>query len=252
MTGFAMRKVLGCLLMPAGLLGLLLLAATILAWRRSRKAGIALLALTVLYALAGNVQLGNRLMLGLERAYPAVDLAALEPYDAVYVLGGGADRDDLGGAELTAAGDRFLTATRLWFAGRTRRLVAGGVAPGPLNGRIRDGGEVSRELWLALGVPPEAILVLDRPCLNTKDEIRACRALREREGWRRLGLVSSASHLPRVQALARRSGLEAEAVPADRQGRHEAFQLHHLIPQGHGFDLIHTACWEHLGRLADR
>jgi len=252
MVVFATRKVLGCLLMPAGLLWLLLLCSTLLAWRRRRRTGFLLLALTVLYALAGNVMVGNRLMLGLEGAYPAVDPAALEPFDAVYVLGGGADRDELGQAELTASGDRVLVAARLWYAGKARRLVAGGVGPLAFHGRVRDGGEVSRELWMALGIPDEAILVLDRPCLNTRDEIRACRALRDRLGWRRLALVSSASHLPRVEALARRFGLEAQVLPADRQGRREGFQVQNLLPQGHGFHMVQDACWEYLGRLADR
>jgi uncharacterized SAM-binding protein YcdF (DUF218 family) len=251
MSLLELQKTLGSLLMPAGLLWVLLGALAFLLLRRRQRL-LALLGALVwaLYGLAGNYYVGTALMAGLERSIPVADSQG-EPFDAAFVLGGGTELGPAGTPILGSAGDRVAEAARLWHAGRTRFLVASGwgrdAATGP-----RDLGEETRVLWMGLGVPREAIVVVDTPCWVTRDEIRAYRPLADRMGWRRMALVSSAWHLPRALVLAKRAGLEVHPVGSDWRGRGGAFLLHHLVPEGEGFQRTSLACWEHLGHMVGR
>ena len=206
-----------------------------------------LLGIALLYACAGNEYIGAALRDGLERAVPPVDPERLEPFDAVCVLGGGSDTDTSGNPKLGSAGDRVFLAARLWHAGKARLLVTGGMSLDAVAG-IRDEGQATRALWRAVGIPDQAILTVPEPCWNTRDEIKAYQRLHAQYGWKRVALLSSAAHLPRAMALASKAGLACTPLGADRLQRRHAFQIHCLVPDGKGFDLIQRACWEYLGR----
>jgi len=251
-TFFALQKTLGLLLMPAGLVWLFLLASGGLCLLRKQRLPALLFLLVALgYALAGNVYLGTTLMARLEAAVPPVEVAAVAPFDAVCVLGGGSQQDPFGQPQANLSGDRIVLAARLWHAGKARVLVASGMSRDSL-GASRNLGEETRALWLSLGVPEAAIRVVDEPCWNTRDEILADRRLQLRYGWKRVGLVSSAWHLPRALALARKAGLDAAPLGSDWRGRPHPFQLQLLVPQAEGFWDVQRACWEWLGRRVGR
>ncbi len=248
MSLFSIEKALGFLAMPVGLIWLLLLATLLHCLRRGQwRAAAMVLAVVGLYTCAGDRYLAQALIGTLERRVPPVALADLEPFDAVWVLGGGSSQNPLGAPELSDSGDRIFLAARLWHAGKARLLVASGFSREGVAGP-RDAGQETRALWQAVGVPDSAILAVAEPCWNTRDEIQACRRLQTRFGWKRLALVSSASHLPRAMALARRAGLTCTPLGADRLWRPRALQLYDLVPQGEGFETCQRACWEYLGR----
>jgi uncharacterized SAM-binding protein YcdF (DUF218 family) len=252
MTWFSLEKAVGLLAMPVGLIWLLILAQAGFCLRRRQRGPAALcLGIALLYGCAGNRYLASALAASLERRVPPVELAALEPFDAVFVLGGGSEQDPAGAPELGPAGDRLFLAARLWHAGKARLLVASGVARDGVAG-FRDGGQETRALWQAVGIPDRAILAVAEPCWNTRDEIRAYARLQARYQWRRMGLVSSANHLPRAMALAARAGLVFTPLGADRIGRERRFELQGLVPQGIGFETTQRACWEYLGRWLGR
>jgi uncharacterized SAM-binding protein YcdF (DUF218 family) len=246
---FDLAKAAGHLLMPAGLLWLTLLASAGLLLRRRQWAAGALVVLSaILFAAAGNFYAGSAMMAGLERRIPPLELERAQPFDAVFVLGGGTDLDPWGRPILGEAGDRVAAAARLWHAGKARLLVASGSGLDAVTGP-RDLGAETRTIWLGMGVPRDAILVVERPCLNTRQEIQAYRELQDRRHFKRMALVSSASHLPRALALAEKAGLAFTPVGADWRGRSHAFQVQRLVPAGDGFLLTQRACWEHLGRF---
>jgi uncharacterized SAM-binding protein YcdF (DUF218 family) len=249
---FSLEKALALLVMPTGLIWMLILAAALFCWRRRQRGPAALcLGIALLYAVAGNLYVGGALMGSLERTTRPVNVDALQPFDAVFVLGGGGDQDEAGGPELSAAGDRIFLAARLWHAGKARMLVASGMAHDGVHG-TEDGGQETRALWRAVGIPDQAILPVAEPCWVTRDEIQAYARLQAKYGWRRMALVSSASHLPRALALAAKAGLEVTPLGADRVGRSRPFQFQHLVPQGGGFLGTQRACWEYLGRWLGR
>lgn len=247
----ALTKLFGMLLMPLGLIWLGLWAAAFWAFRRrARGLGLALMGLAVALALAGNVQVGHALVGRLESEVQAYG-ADEPPLEAVFVLGGGSQVNAQGRPALGDSGDRIAEAARLWHAERVKILVASGASSEGGSGR-RDLGEETRELWKGMGIPDAAIRVIGEPCIITRDEVRAYRRLKAKEGWQRVGLLSSALHLPRAMALARREGLAAIPVASDRLGRVPRFQLWHLVPQSDGLCETQRACWEWLGRRMGR
>jgi uncharacterized SAM-binding protein YcdF (DUF218 family) len=251
MHGLGLQKLLGCLFMPSGMVWLGLLIATIWAWKR--KLGglrVLLMALFLLDTLAGNRWVGTLLLRRLESRIPALDRNAA-PFDAICVLGGGSDLDRQGKPQLEAAGDRIAAAARLYHEGRARTLVASGCSDDDLSGS-RNLGQETRQLWLGMGIPSEAILVVDRPCRITREEIAAYREMQKAHDWRRVGLLSSAWHLPRAMTLASRTELMVTPIPADSRSRERRFQIQYLIPQERGFTYVHLACWEYLGRWVGR
>ena len=247
-----LQKTLAQLIMPSGLLWLLLLALTLLLARRRQWLPAALaLAGWGLFGIAGNHYVGAALLAGLERTVPAVDLAKVEPFDAVFVLGGGTEIDPAGRPILGTSGDRVFTAARLWHQGKAGCLVASGVA-WDAPGGLRDGGQETRALWLALGIPDRAMLVVKEPCRITREEIAAYRKLQDSHHWQRIALVSSAWHLPRALRLAAKAGLAVTPVGSDWRGRPQAFQLQRLVPTGEGLENTRYACWERLGAWVGR
>ena len=247
----AFSKLIGMLCMPTGLLWLGLLLAMFWAFRRRMRGLGGLLAFLFLgFTLAGNPQVGALLMNRLESTIPSLPENAA-PLDALFVLGGGSQLDDRGRPFLNVSGDRITEAARLWHAGKVKCLVASGTLDDARSGRRNLAGE-TREIWESLGIPSTAIRAIEEPCFITRDEIQAYGRLMVQEDWHRVGLLSSAWHLPRAMALAKRAGLEVLPIPSDARGRVHRFQLWHLVPQEEGFQKTQLACWEMLGRLVGR
>ena len=248
---FELRKFVGACLMPAGLVWLGLLAfARVLARRAGRPLAGAALALWLLYTLAGNAWLGSFALERLERRYATVDPLGQGRFDAVLVLGGGVEVGDDGSPTLTAAGDRVVLAVRLFRAGRTPLLLATGpylLLPG---GVATSNAAATAAIWMQLGVPEGSIVLLEGP-RTTTDEVLALKTAVAERGWRRVGLLTSAWHLPRAMRLCRRYGVEAVPLPADAVGTPPP-RLRFLVPQQDGFQSVQTACWEVLGALVGR
>jgi uncharacterized SAM-binding protein YcdF (DUF218 family) len=103
-----------------------------------------------------------------------------------------------------------------------------------------------------MGIPEGAIVQVREPLRTTSDEIARYKALVEERGWKRVGLVSSAWHLPRALALCREQGLEVVPIPANHRGRPAWPSPAYLVPQFDGFLDVQFACKEYLGRLVGR
>ena len=247
----AFSKLIGMLCMPTGLLWLGLLLAMFWAFRRRVQGLGGFLAFLFLgFALAGNPQVGALLMDRLESTIPPLPENAA-PLDALFVLGGGTQVDGRGRPILGEGGDRIMEAARLWHAGNVRRLVASGASDDASTGRRNLGAE-TLEIWKSMGIPNTAIRAIEEPCFTTREEIQAYGRLMVQEGWHRVGLLSSAWHLPRAMALARQAGLEVLPIPSDERGRIPRFRLWHIVPQEEGFQKTQLACWEMLGRRVAR
>ncbi len=245
-------KMLALLVMPAGAAWLIMIVATVASWRRSPRAlTIALAAATVLYALAGNVWLGAALMGGMERRIPPIDPATVPAFDAVFVLGGGTETTAEGLPEFGGAGDRLAVAAQLFHAGKAPRLVSSGSSIASLE-EARDLAQETATLWRGLGVPADAIITLPPTAIITSTEVASYRDVIASHGWRRVGLISSAWHLPRALRTCARLGLSMVPIGADRHGRIPGLAAYWLIPQERGFRDVQLACWEWLGMLMGR
>jgi uncharacterized SAM-binding protein YcdF (DUF218 family) len=201
---FLLSKLLPLLVYPLGLA--LLLQTVSLLGRRRRWApwlsgtGIGLLWLAAM-PLASRV-----LTQRLERQALALMPQPLPRADAVVALGGGllAPLPPRHSVEVGDAGDRLITALRLLRQGKADWLVVSG---GSVSLRKDDStpgeGAQASALALELGAPA-AKIVANGQGRNTAEELRALDALARRRGWRSLLLVTSATHLPRAVATARR------------------------------------------------
>jgi uncharacterized SAM-binding protein YcdF (DUF218 family) len=187
----------------------------------------------------------------LEAEVPNLGETPSEAFDAACVFGGATEVDSFGRPQLACSGDRVMAAARLYHGGLARVLVASGVSEDDPAGPRNLGAE-ARHLWLSVGIPESAICVVETPCRVTKEEVFAFRSLKESRGWTRVALVSSAWHLPRIQRLAKRAGLDAVPYGSDWRGRHHVFQWQDCVPQGAGFWRVNLAAWEYVGRWAGR
>lgn len=240
------KKVVAHLLMPAGFLWLVLLIA--LMWpglTKSMRIGTWVFFLA--YSLAGSPYVGVWLLRILEKSYYAYEQPS-EKLDLLVVLGGGTGMSPGGRPALGNHGDRITRPAVLFSEGLVGTLVTTG------RSITEDGADrlLSREtsqLWQAMGIPADRIIEISEP-RNTSEELAAvAKLVKEHPEWKRLGLGTSASHLPRALDEARAQGLEMIPVPSDFRSGSMIFSPMYLVPQGRGFRDVQAAMWEFLGRM---
>lgn len=135
---------------------------------------------------------------------------ALPTADAIVCLGGGVgiSPQEIVGLNLIGASDRPVTAVELLRRGKAPRLLIGG------GGSPKLGNEADAvKAWLALWQLSNAEIISLGKCLDTHDEAEKVAALVKQNGWKRILLVTSASHMRRAQAVFQKS-CGVEIVPA--------------------------------------
>ncbi|RYD83731.1 MAG: YdcF family protein [Verrucomicrobiaceae bacterium] len=207
------------LIQPFGFVWLCLLVLTLrLCWIRLWRFAVATGALVVLMFIVGATDFPGALLRSLEREFAGVQVEQLPEVDAVVLLGGGGQpsRFEASSLHLTRAGDRVLMAVHLMRLGKAPVLVIGGGA-GKLDGTLRNEADLVRNWisdWNLLKTPRQTtpeILSLGH-CTDTHHEALKVRALADSRGWRRVLLVTSASHMRRALATFRTAGVAAEPV----------------------------------------
>lgn len=178
-------------------------------WRHWRRLSTTLLFAALTIAYCGSLTpVGDALIGRLEQRHPPLaENSVPANIAAVVVLGSGYRPRD--GFPVTSAFDeeglaRIVEGVRLLKRFPGAKLVMSGGAPPNLTPSALGYARVAREL----GVPEEALMVLDRP-LDTDEEADAVAQL---FGSTPFILVTSASHMPRAVRLMERAG--AAAVPA--------------------------------------
>lgn len=248
-----LKKAIGRAFLPMGLLWLFFLARMVFcAGRGDTRCAWRVGAVAVALTIIGNEPLGQLLMGRLEAPYQA-DPFSEAPFDAIIVLGGGAKAGPHEHHELGPAGDRIFLGARLLLAGKTTTLVTTGSPIDSFQGSF-DGVSATARLWSEVGVPASAIVQVGQT-RTTAEEAVACAKLITQRRWRRVGLVSSAWHLRRAEALfgrANSSGATIVALAADHRGVPSWEGLYSLIPVGNGAWLQQKAIWEIIGAAVGR
>lgn len=216
-----LEKMLTEMAQPYGLLWIALtlgLGSSVSLWLRGgvrRPMWISLLGLWIAATLAGNRWAVDVALQ--QTQFPAAAAAtaagAETTYDVLIVLGGGIGQGPLGRPQLLADGDRIRPPLQLWHAGRVERILLTGSATIPGHPHV---AELTAQLLIECGVSADAIQTVGGR--NTTEEMAAIRKLVDEWGSDRgdapgrVGLVTSAFHMPRALRLARRQGLE-QLVP---------------------------------------
>lgn len=243
---FVIKKWIPRLAMP---IGLLWMSSTGLAcWylARARRVGRWLAALSLFSWVTSCNPIAVLLLGALESGYRSP--AEGTRFEALLVLGGGTSLAPGGGAQVSPSGDRIVTAARLYHRGIAQRIVVGGEAIAALesDGQARDIGEETRHILLELGVPDEAIVV-HPGAHNTREEAATFQRLVSERGWERVGLLTSAWHLPRAMLHADRAGLHVTPVPSDFRGGPPSWNVVEILPSAAGAYHFRLAAWEALG-----
>lgn len=248
------EKVATNFILPPGLIFIGLAANCVYAWRtRAGKAHVMLAtALLVLFCIVSNGVVANWLISTLERNYIQVDPLKSQPLDAIILLGGATEEQPAGGTQLNANGDRVRLAASLYHGGIADTILCTGEAIAGLS--HENEADQAERLLLDLGVPQSA--VQKGRGRNTDEEMKALSARFSAESSR-IGVVTSAWHMPRVMRLARSAGVELEPLPADF--RHEdmarwswAKVVREMTPNHEAINSNSIAVREYFARIVGR
>lgn len=249
------------MLMPVGLIWYTLMFVTYfsLVNRATALAFFSLVAL-LLVSLCGNEFIANRMVGTLEADF--IDDRPLEgePFDTLIVLGGGTKYPANGTEQLGASGDRIALAAQMYHAGKAKRLVCTGSGIESLTSdEAPDTSSVARVLLNRLGVPDEAIQTISGR--NTREEMQALReflgasesqtadSATQADAKERVGMITSAWHLPRAIRLAEKENLEVEPVAADFQSGEPYFSSLSVVPSSGSLNVSTMVAKEYLARF---
>ena len=205
--------------LSATLIAVLLL---LLLWLLTRRNGflVAIVAISVLLWLSATPWLSRNLQSLLEDRAGEVAAESLPRSDAIVVLGGtlsppGPSTTD---ANLSAAADRLVHATRLYKLGKAPVvLIAGGKSNG---GEATDAESVhAAALLVDWGIPASAILT-ETESTNTYENAVYSKLMLDQHGLKTVLLVTSAIHMPRALATFRSAGIEATPAATDFEAAH--------------------------------
>lgn len=249
-TDLVTQKMVGRLVLPVGLLwcGLGLLAV-LLVWRRQVLPALLAWMLFLGLGLAGNRWFGAWLTAQVESSVTLVAPAEVPPLEALFVLGGGTGESPLR-PQLSDAGDRVCAAAECWHAGRTKVVVVSGITILGMQ-ETRSLAQDTAGILQALGLPADAVRTLDTGRI-TREEVAAYKALVTKEGWTRIGLVTSAWHMPRALRLCRAQGLDPVPVSADRRGEVPVWSPVWLVPDDVGVYRTRAVLHELAGMMVGR
>ena len=211
-----LENMLKALATPVGLVWLLLLFLTYLAFlfRQGMLATISIFTWLIL-TIGGNSFVANQLAYGLEKSHLTTNWHDLAEMDAVVLLGGGTRTNLQGRAQTSSAGDRVVTAARLYISGKTNLIVCTGEQVFRTDPNDMQPHEEASRILKSLNIPPTDVVMLKGA--NTSEEMQNVALFLQQQKMfdAKIGIVSSAWHLNRVGRLARKNGLDPVLIPAD-------------------------------------
>ncbi len=250
------EKLITEMVMPLGLLWLLLIAVTY-GTLVSRQRFMSLLAITALLLMTvfGNQYVANALALSLEQPY--LDQSPLLPEDVdTIVLLGGATVTNVGGrAQLSVCGDRVAAAARFYHAaagkGVAPQIICTGIQVYRSDPADLDPRDESKSCLIALGIPEKNISTL--PGANTYEEMQHLKEWVDGQtAEHRLGILTSAWHLPRAMRLAKSRGIAAIAIPGDFRSQFLTPSVGMVVPTVANLEISTIAVKEYLAGLVKR
>lgn len=232
---------IGCIYLLAAVLG----AA---GWRLRSRAVMAAAAGLLTICLASTTIPSRFATETLESRYSEIDVDAA--FDAVAVLGGGTGLTPEMRPQLSGAGERLAAAARLYHAGRIKRVIVTGTALQDMPNVPDSPSEQGVILLREFDLPAEVVTTL--PGRTTSGEMESIREYLSTHSGQRIGVVTSALHMPRAMRLAADNGLTLTPVPVDFRSYRGPLNALSFIPDVEGLDLLTAVFHEYLGMLAGR
>lgn len=251
----AFEKLATALVMPTGLIWLLLTCCIVWRMRTVPRRLVWLLSLIwIAYTAAGNGYFSSMLLSGLEEPYATIKPLEQQPFDAVVLLGGGATVGRNGRQQGNASGDRVILAAQMYHRGLTRKVICTGKRIASMDSTGMDPAAQSADILVNLGVPKSAIEQLGGQ--TTSEEMRTL-GKQFSKSDKRVGVITSAWHLPRAMKLAVRNEFYPEPLPSDfltgpPRSLTSGEVINAFIPQGGSFMVVSRVAKEYLGMLVGR
>lgn len=235
---------------PLGLLWLALLAgAGISAVKRRWATASALFLPWVLLTLISCMPVPSALLVSLEKRFPPAQAGDIAACDVLVCLGGGIEPapHEPHGLHLKRGSDRVATSLTLAVRHQIPDLVLGGGAYGGDPEWHSEADEVAR-LLSEMKVPGLTVHSLGS-CAHTRDEALKFKELLKQHPWKRIGLVTSAGHMPRAAATFEKAGVKVLAIPCNYLSSHMRLGKLHWFhpPAAEGFLLFNDWLHEILG-----
>lgn len=252
--GTMVEKVAKEIFTPVGFvwLGLMLLVYFSLVYKAGRTAIACAICWLVLSA-GGNYFVANFMAATLERPYQSDNHYLQESFDYLIVLGGATETSPIGTAQLTGAGDRVMTAARMYHLGKAKKIIATGqqkykVDPGDLHPN-----EEVIQILKDLKVPESDLSMLGG--INTSEEMEQIRRWLdtvEDHDDLRIGLITSAWCLNRATALAKANGVNVVPIPSNFTNHPYTPNPGIVVPTASNLQQTATMLHEILGRMIGR
>lgn len=243
---FALKKIVGGLLLPLPMLLLLMALGIILLWfSRWQKSGKILISIAWAILLLISLQpVADRLLAPIENRYPTWHHQ--HPVEYVVVLGGGytwnpqwAPSSNMFDNSLP----RLTEGIRILQANPGAKLIVTG---GHAQGNPMSSAAVASLVAQSLGVPQSTIITLDKPSDTEQEALEVSRIV----GQRPFALVTSANHLPRAMIFFQRKGLNPWPAPANQLAIASPLNFwERALPSSHWLGHSERAIYETLGRL---
>jgi uncharacterized SAM-binding protein YcdF (DUF218 family) len=151
------------------------------------------------------------------RDYPAITISAVQPAQAIVLLGGGVNPADRINpeADLTLAADRMVMAAKLFNEGKAQKIVLTG---GHDSTYLTSEAQAMADMLVLLGVPRSA-LILEESSRNTRENALLTLRILDAAGINSAILVTSALHMRRAMGDFANSQITFTPVATDFEAR---------------------------------
>ena len=248
---FAFEKTALAMVQPVGLIwiGLMVLIYFALLFRQTWPALIGIF-LWLILMVAGNGLVSNWLAQQLEAEYIEFKLKEVTELDAVIVLGGGTTTRISGEPQLGMAGDRVVTAAQLYHRQSGVLVICTG-SQSVRTGKDQHPRDEAADLLQNLGVPKAQIHRIQGA--NTFEEAQSIRSyLDENQEIKKVGLITSAWHMPRACGLLAKQQVEVVALPSNFLSGPFVPTPESIIPSANSLQTTQLMFKEYLARWMGR
>lgn len=207
----------------------------------------------LILSVGGNWFVANQLASNLESDYAELNRMEVESFDYLIVLGGSTLNDPTGNPQLGMAGDRVMTAARMYHQGKTKKIIATGREKYKMGPKDMYSNEEVVQILGELNIPKSDLMMLGGS--NTSEELEQIQAWQEslpNSDRLKIGILSSAWHLPRVMALADANGANVKPIPSNFIGASYSPNPSIVIPSAENLQTTATMLHEYLGRMIGR
>lgn len=244
------EKTLTTLVMPVGLFWVLLTSRLLQLLIRGPRTGTVALALTWLTLMTLATRPLPRLIIrSIEASVQTYNPETDGPLDLVVVLGGGTSQGHWR-PQASGAGDRIVMAAELYHQGYTKELITTGQVTAGVSDLAPDPSEQTRIIWTKLSIDPASIRKIGGR--NTYEEMQQLKQIWPELAGKRVGLLTSALHLPRAVRLAKAQGLELTPIAADVRTAVDDWGLLNFIPSAGNFCDLSSAQHELMAAWVSR